>query len=158
MAFPFFPESHPTMSVENYAYMRQLWQHQRALHNREQNTPERMEEVPSSSAERRSSGCASRRLPRRGSGSESDKRPARLGRIFTRARHQTTTSREERSSSDPDRESDQATGTSTPFSVPSSVTALRPPKLPFLPPSIRWSTCFAHVRASCQTPSPQVSS
>ncbi|KAJ0415393.1 hypothetical protein BJY00DRAFT_317819 [Aspergillus carlsbadensis] len=28
MAFPFFPESHPAMSVENYAYMRRLYQSQ----------------------------------------------------------------------------------------------------------------------------------
>ncbi|KAL3458910.1 hypothetical protein BJX64DRAFT_291690 [Aspergillus heterothallicus] len=77
------------MSVQNYAYMRHLWQHQRALQEAGPETIEHIEQIPtSSSAGRPSSDHTSLRLHRShsGSGSQVERRPSRLARIFIPAR------------------------------------------------------------------------
>ncbi|KAL2827992.1 hypothetical protein BDW59DRAFT_159950 [Aspergillus cavernicola] len=90
------------MSVENYAYMRQLWQHQRKLQDQEM--AEHIGHIrpqSSSSTGRPSSEQSSLQLQRSGSGSETqeDRRPPtkrRLARIFFPARRRRTKSLEGR--------------------------------------------------------------
>ncbi|KAL3447750.1 hypothetical protein BJX65DRAFT_307807 [Aspergillus insuetus] len=76
MAFPFFPESHPAMSVENYAYMRRLYQTQPQPRPQQDQQSDSRPQSSSSTSDRsslRSSGPP--RLTRR-----------RLARIFIPAK------------------------------------------------------------------------
>ncbi|KAJ5891506.1 uncharacterized protein N7473_007734 [Penicillium subrubescens] len=99
MAFPFFPESHRALSLENYIYMRQRCERRRAVHKHEQKDAEHIEQITSSSsAERSSFEQASLQLQRSGSGSGSqgDRHPSRLARILIPARLRRTRSLENR--------------------------------------------------------------
>jgi hypothetical protein len=128
MAFPFFPECHPSMTVENYAYIRQLWQQQTALHEDRQGAAEPAGQRPSSSAGRASSEQSSRRLQRSGSGSgvQGGRCPPRIAQIFNPAKLRKSKSVEYRRASDDGRYTGDASCISPPFSSPPTSTATRP--------------------------------
>ncbi|GFF56925.1 hypothetical protein IFM58399_10430 [Aspergillus lentulus] len=129
MAFPFFPESHPSMTVENYAYMRQLLQHQTALHDDRQEAAEHAgQRPPSSSTRRRSSELSSLRLQRSGSGYgvQRARHPSKLARIFIPAKVQKSKSVEDRRGWNDDRYTGGASCILPPFSSATTSTATRP--------------------------------
>ncbi|KAL2829336.1 hypothetical protein BJY01DRAFT_255061 [Aspergillus pseudoustus] len=129
MAFPFFPESHPSMTVENYTYMRQLWQHQTAIHDGSEDAVEPAGQRPSSSsAGRPSSEQLSLRLRRSGSGSgvQGGRRPSKLARIFIPPKLRRSKSVEDRRDSNDDRYTGDVPCISPPFSSPTTSTATRP--------------------------------
>lgn len=116
------------MSVENYAYMRRLWEHRRALYEHGQETTEHIEEIsPSQSAGRPSSEQANLPLQRSESGSatQGDERPLRLARTFVPARLRETKSLVYQSSSNNDPHSDHAPRILPSFFSPPTTIATR---------------------------------
>ncbi|KAF4170476.1 hypothetical protein CNMCM8927_004667 [Aspergillus lentulus] len=129
MAFPFFPESHPSMTVENYAYMRQLLQHQTALRDDRQEAAEHAGQRPSSSSTlRRSSEQSSLQLQRSGSGYgvQRARHPSKLARIFIPAKVRKSKSVEDRRGWNDDRYTGGASCILPPFSSATTSTAARP--------------------------------
>ncbi|KAJ0415052.1 hypothetical protein BJY00DRAFT_318246 [Aspergillus carlsbadensis] len=88
MAFPFFPESHPAMSVENYAYMRRLYQTQQP----HQIQPQLQQDQQSTSRPQSSSSTSDRSSPRSSGPPLLTRR--RLARIFIPAKLRRTKSNE----------------------------------------------------------------